>query len=223
MHLAQTLSEIRAKKLELARVDPRSGMPVAPPSAASEKGVAAVERRLGRRLPPSYRAFLLQHDGWPQFFQGASLLGVHHLSRGTFVDVARMVVDECETPVPELGPASARRGGGAALIPFGIDVRAEAIFAWNPARERADGELEVVLWMNEIGERLPSFPDFLELVLDVLGADLDARRAAPPPAALAPPPPAPPPPPPPPPRARGPGPPPPGPAGPRPTSKSRAA
>ena len=40
----------------------------------------------------------------------------------------------------------------------------------------ADGELEVVVWMNEIGARLPSFPAFLEHVLEMLGAEIAERQ-----------------------------------------------
>ncbi len=46
-----------------------------------------------------------------------------------------------------------------------------------PAVVSPDGELEVVVWINEIGERVESFPRFLELVLDMLHADLEERSA----------------------------------------------
>ena len=41
---------------------------------------------------------------------------------------------------------------------------------------RADGEMEIVVWMNEIGERVASFPDFLDLVLEMIGADIAERQ-----------------------------------------------
>jgi hypothetical protein len=172
MHWLDTIHEIRALRLELARLDPRGGMPVLPPSGAPDAGIAAVERRLGRQLPASYRAFLQQHDGWPQFFHGASLFGVRHLLRGAYVDVVRTVMAGWETPD---GPPS--RPSPHTLIPFGIDPRAETIFAWNPDSERGDGELQVVVWINEIGERVDSFESLLDLVLDMLKADLCARGA----------------------------------------------
>jgi hypothetical protein len=186
MHWLETITEIRAVKLELARKNPRGGMPIMPPAGASEGAIATVEKRIGRRLPPSYRAFLRAHDGWPELYQGASLLGARHLSRGTYVDLARMVLDECETPLPEMTPAT-RRGQTAPLIPFGIDAGAEAVFAWNPAEARDDDELEVVVWLNELGIRLASFPEFLILVLEMLSADLDARASSPGACALPPP------------------------------------
>jgi hypothetical protein len=166
------LHEIRSLKLDLARLDPRAGMPVLPPAGAALATLESAPRHLGRPLPPSYRALLAQHDGVPQLYQGASLLGLRALVRGTYVDLARMVIDAA--------------GVGAAspsdLVPFGIDAAGETIFAWDRARVRADGELEVVVWVNEIGERVDSFPSFLEMVRDMLKADVDDRRRAAPPA-----------------------------------------
>src|SRR6185312_9291089 len=108
------LADIRALKLSLARLDPRSGMPVQPPAGAGERAIEGAERRFGRPLPPSYRDFLSQHDGWPGFYQGASLLGTRPLSRGTYVDLVRLSLD-------------------GNLIPFGIDAHGETIFAWDLA------------------------------------------------------------------------------------------
>lgn len=161
MRWQSTLQEIRAKKLDLARLDPRAGMPVLPPSGAAPRAIEAVERRLGRPLPPSYRALLAQHDGVPQLYHGASLLGTRPLARGTYVDLARLVIDA---------------PGDADLVPFGIDATGEAIFAWDRAAARDDGELEVVIWVNEIGERVESFPAFLDLVCAMLTAEIDDRR-----------------------------------------------
>jgi hypothetical protein len=160
------LHEIRAQKLSLARLDPRAGMPVMPPVGATPGAIVAAEQRLGRALPPSYRALLAEHDGLPQLYQGAGLLGARSLARGTYVELARLVIDEprdAGVPAPE-------------LFPFGIDTAGETIFAWDTGRARADGELEVVLWVNEIVERVDSFPAFLELVRDMLAAELDDRQ-----------------------------------------------
>jgi hypothetical protein len=155
------LAEIRALKLSLARIDPRAGMPVLPPGGASPGAIAAVERRLGQPLPPSYRELLAQHDGLPSFYQGASLLGARPLSRGTYLELARLCI--------ETSP-------GAELVPFGVDGTGETIFAWDVSATARDGELPVVVWMNEIGERVDSFPSFLELVLEMLGGDVAERQ-----------------------------------------------
>ncbi|MFT3766057.1 MAG: SMI1/KNR4 family protein [Minicystis sp.] len=151
MRWQSLLYEIRGLKLDLARLDPRAGMPVLPPTGAAPAAIDAVERRLGCPLPPSYREMLAQHDGVPQLYQGASLLGTRPLTRGTYVDLARMVID-----VPGVGAASA-----SDLVPFGIDATGEAIFAWDRARVHEDGEIEVVVWVNEnrrAGGELPCVP-----------------------------------------------------------------
>lgn len=159
------LQEIRRKKLDLARLDPRAGMPVMPPPGASPAAIDTVERRLGRPLPRSYRALLAHHDGVPQLYHGASLLGVRPLSRGTYVDLARLSID-----TPE--------GAAGHLCPFGIDAQGEAIFAWDRSAPDHDGELPVVVWINEIGTRVESFPEFLELICDMISAEIDDRRRA---------------------------------------------
>lgn len=172
MHWTDALTQIRAKKLALARIDPHGGMPVSPPRGASASSVALVERRIGRALPPSYRAFLAQHDGFPLLFNAVSLLGANALARGTYVDLARLVLEECETPWRD-GAASAPTS--RELVPFAIDPSADTVAAWNPAVVTADGELEVVVWVAGIGLRCESFARFLELVLDMVSAELDER------------------------------------------------
>lgn len=161
MRWQSLLQEIRALKLELARLDPRAGMPVLPPAGAGPRAVDAVERRIGRPLPPTYRALLAQHDGFPHLYHGAGLLGARALSRATYLDLAHMVIG-----LPD-------------LVPFGVDAQAETFFAWDIGAERAGGELEIVVWINEIGERLESFPALLELVREMLTAEVDDRRRAP--------------------------------------------
>ncbi|APR74755.1 Hypothetical protein A7982_00101 [Minicystis rosea] len=165
MRWLSLLQEIRGLKLDLARLDPRAGMPVLPPLGAAPRAIEAVERRLGRALPPSYRELLEVHDGVPQLYHGASLLGTKPLARGTYVDLTRMVID-------------APGVSGSDLVPFGIDATGETIFAWDRAGASEDGELEVVVWVNEIVERVESFPAFLELVREMLTAEIDDRRRA---------------------------------------------
>lgn len=173
MHWEHLLHEIRARKHELVRLDPRTEMPILPPDGASPGAIAAVERKLGRPLPPSYRALLSMHDGIPSLYQGTSLLGAQDLVRGTFVGLCRLVID--------LGDRT--RGAGAerrraTLFPFGIDPDAEMIFAWDLGAPHRNGELPVVLWINEIGEQVESFPSLLELILAMLEGDIEERRRA---------------------------------------------
>jgi hypothetical protein len=176
MQWVHLLDTIRARKIQLARIEPRSPMPVLPPDGASRAAIDAVERKLGCPLPPSYRELLSMHDGVPELYQGASLLDTQHLARGTFVGLTRFVTDFGDI-TRALGAPSRR----APLFPFGIDAAAETIFAWDLSAPRADGEIEVVVWMNEIGARVESFPSLLELIIAMLESDVEDRlRALPP-------------------------------------------
>jgi hypothetical protein len=165
------LADIRALKLDLARLDPRAGMPVRPPLGASPAAIASVERRMGRAIPPGHRALLALHDGFPHLYQGASLLSAQQLARGAYVDLARMVIENGEGAVDE------RPKRKPTLFPFGIDARAETIFAFDLGEAREGGEIGIVIWMNEIGLRVESFQAFLETVREMLRGDLAERGA----------------------------------------------
>jgi hypothetical protein len=172
----ETIGKIRQAKMELSRVSPGMGPAIAPPPGATLRTISMAERRLRRRLPPSYRAFLHEHDGWPLFFEGASLLGTRELSKPGYGELTRAAFAAYETPIPEVGPPSRPEGRAEAMIPFGIDPKATAIFAFNPAMVRPDGEMEVILWVSELGERLECFGDFLSMVLEMLEMDVQARH-----------------------------------------------
>jgi hypothetical protein len=165
MPSSSLVESLRAARLELARLDPRGGMPLCPPPPATAEAISHAERRIGRPLPPSYREFLAVHDGWPQFFQGAALLGARQLARGAFVEVARMVLGE-------LSDADT-----AYVVPFGIDAEAEVILAWDFSRPGADGEVDVLFWVNEIGVTVGSFWAVLDLARDIVDAAVVDKRA----------------------------------------------
>ena len=167
------LREIRRVQTEIMRLAPHRDVGLVPNPGASAVAIAAAEQRIGRPLPPSYRAFLEVHDGWPRFFEDATLLGTAHLGIRLYEQAARAAFDAAETPVPEVGPPS--RAKRQVLIPFGADLQATTLFAFVAPTERVTGELGVVAWINEIGVRRDSFDDFLELVLELCEAELAAR------------------------------------------------
>jgi hypothetical protein len=116
---------------------------------------------------------LAQHDGWPRFYEGATLLGTANLGRRLYEELARAAWESTESSVPDLGPqAIALRSSRPLLIPFGVDLQATTLFAFNPAVRAEDGEFEVIAWVNEIGIRRESFTSFLELVLDLCESEL---------------------------------------------------
>lgn len=176
-HWKDTIARIRQLKMELAAENPGLGPSMAPPPGAPLRAISTVERRLRRRLPPSYRAFLHEHDGWPLFFQGASLLGTRELSKPSYGDLTRAAFVAYETPIPEMGPPSRPEGRADAMITFGMDPAASTIFAFNPAVTRPDGEMEVIIWVNELGERQESFAEFLSTMLEMLEIDVVEHRS----------------------------------------------
>jgi SMI1 / KNR4 family (SUKH-1) len=169
------LTRIKGIQTEILRAAPYRDLSLVPNPGASAAAIAAVEERIQHRLPPSYRAFLAQHDGWPRFFEGATLLGTANLGKRMYEDIARAAFEAAETPVPHLAPPS--RAQRPPIVPFGIDLQGTTLFAFNPTVTRADGECEVVAWVNEIGVRRDSFTDFLEFVLDMCDAELEGLNA----------------------------------------------
>ncbi|HMJ11548.1 MAG TPA: SMI1/KNR4 family protein [Polyangiaceae bacterium] len=171
------LAEIQRVQSEIMWVAPHRDIGLEPHPAASLTAIAAAEARIGRSLPPSYREFLLAHDGWPRFFEGASLLGTANLGRRLYDDLVHAAFEAAETPVPDVGPVTLRPNPRRILIPFGVDLQATTLFAFNPTVVDADGEFEVIAWVNEIGIRRDSFESFLELLVDLCAAERDTRIA----------------------------------------------
>jgi SMI1 / KNR4 family (SUKH-1) len=172
------LSDIRGVQTEIMRIAPHRDAGLVPNPRSSRHAIAAAEQRLGHALPPSYRAFLTKHDGWPRFFEGATLLGTANLGKRCYEEAARATFDAAETPVPDLGPPGSQPTRRV-LIPFGIDLQATTIFAFNPSVTTSDGEYEVIAWVNEIGMRYDSFTSFLQAVLELSEAELSGRLAEP--------------------------------------------
>jgi hypothetical protein len=166
------LLEIRQVHTEIMRVMPYRDLWLVPNPRASQAAIARAEGRVGRPLPPSYREFLAYSDGWPRFCEGASLLGTASLGKRSYAALAQAACEAAETPVPDLGPPSRYRCTLQQLVPFGIDMQATTLFAFNPAVIRTDGEYEVIAWVNELGLRRDSFEAFLEMVLELSQSEL---------------------------------------------------
>ena len=169
------LTRIKELQLEILRVAPYRDICLVPNPGASAVAIAAVEKRISHALPPSYREFLALHDGWPRFFEGATLLGTANLGKRMYEDMARAAFEAAETPVPWLAPPS--KVERKPVVPFGVDLQGTTLFAFNPSVTRADGECEVVAWVNEIGVRRDTFSNFLEFVIEMCESELDSHRA----------------------------------------------
>jgi len=169
-NFSNLLRKTKELQTEILRLAPYRDVGLVPNPGASPSAIAAVEERISHRLPPSYREFLALHDGWPRFFEGATLLGTANLGKRMYEDMARAVFEAAETPVPHLAPPS--RVERAPIVPFGIDLQGTTLFAFNPNVTRADGECEVVAWVNEVGVRSDTFTGFLEFVVEMCESEL---------------------------------------------------
>ncbi len=172
---SELLSEIRRRQTVILRNAPFRDFGLEGNPGASQASIRAAEARLGRPLPPSYREFLQLHDGWPRFYDGATLLGTVNLGRRMYDDLARAAFEAAETPEPEFGPPS--RFKPKVLIPFGIDMAATTLFVFNPSAVDEHGEYEVIAWINELGVRRSSFESFLEMILELCDSELEAADA----------------------------------------------
>jgi hypothetical protein len=176
MEWRETLEQIRSARPELAALAPATYSVMAPRDGATLRTISLAERRMGRRLPRTYREFLHLHDGWELFFGNTSLLGTHEIVQARYSDLSRSVFEAYETPIPEVGPRARPEGRPDAMIPFGIDPEATTLFAFNPAVVRPDGEMEVIAWVNGLGERYEAFGEFLASILELIATEVAFHR-----------------------------------------------
>ncbi|MFJ6011135.1 SMI1/KNR4 family protein [Streptomyces sp. NPDC092952] len=114
---------------------------------ASEERIAAVEKRLGRRLPPSYREFLRVSDGWQHAGGFVWLLAgtaeVHwHDDESALADIFEEYLDEDSDPEEWREAGVWRRG-------LQIDVEADAMHVvLDPEDVDEDGEWAVYSWAS---------------------------------------------------------------------------
>ncbi|MFD7069095.1 SMI1/KNR4 family protein [Streptomyces sp. NPDC059913] len=114
---------------------------------ASEERIAAVEKRLGRRLPPSYREFLRISDGWQHAGGFVWLLAgsaeVHwHNDESGLADIFEEYLDEDSDPEEWREAGVWRRG-------LRIDVEADAMYVvLDPEDVDENGEWAVYSWAS---------------------------------------------------------------------------
>ncbi len=163
----RSLSRIRRIHTELARSQPYRDDGLVPGPAASSAALERAEARLGVALPPSYREFLLRHNGWERFYDGASLLRAEELGQAKHLEGARSLL---RASLPT------RDGAAPRLLPFGIDSQMCSIFAFDV--NVGSAEKPVVAWVREVGVRTSNFPDFMELLAEFSAAELHSSRQA---------------------------------------------
>jgi predicted DNA-binding WGR domain protein len=137
---------------------------------ASEKDVAAYEAQLGLRLPPSYREFLLVHNGWQRFWGDTWIAGVSGKARTFVAGQAKRAVkwvasDSGWDPRKDHVIGANDNGGFLVLAP---EVGA------NGERKILDCVAGVVIAQNTFA----SFVDLVEKQLRYRGRDIKELPAA---------------------------------------------
>ena len=121
--------------------------------AATEAQVEALELTLKRRLPQSYRCFLLIYGQWRMVDGGVDLLPIDELLRGPTCERHKLwQVKEAAAGDPV---------AGRALIIGASSVTATK-YLLDPATQRVDGEWPLIQYHHGVEAEIPSFIEWLE-------------------------------------------------------------
>ncbi|WKD33244.1 SMI1/KNR4 family protein [Streptomyces xanthophaeus] len=150
--------EARSQEDEAARRDRWLGFP-----PASEERIAAMEERLGRRMPPSYREFLEVSDGWRNAGGFVWLLAGttdvrRHDNESGLADLFEEYLDDDAGPDERRNADIWRRG-------LQLDVESDITHVLlDPEEVDEDGEWAVYTWASwraEAPERHANFAEFM--------------------------------------------------------------
>jgi hypothetical protein len=140
--------------------------------------VQSVERCYGVALPPSYKEFLLRYDGWTNVFRGASLLSTTQLLNPAWHHRAEIALDRAAAAHLPGRLASARNSWrDDNLIPIGLDPSGSIVLVLDAGSANTHGEMESVAWISELGLRVPSFADLLDLFCELSAKGQQSTRA----------------------------------------------
>lgn len=165
----KSLAGLRELQTQLTALAPYRDTCLFPRSAASVNSVIAAEARLGHPLPPSYRQFLLRHDGWSRFFDGADLLSTAELGQKDYSQLAWMAFRAASSP-SRVGRPALRMNE---LLVFGVDAQCTTVFAFETCSGAPNNELNVLSWVGEVGTRSANFEEWLGWLASLCRMDLD--------------------------------------------------
>ncbi|MFD7551684.1 SMI1/KNR4 family protein [Streptomyces sp. NPDC059816] len=131
---------------------------------ASEERIVAMEARLGRRMPPSYREFLKVSDGWQH--AGGFVWLLAGTAEARWHDDAYGLADMFEEHVDEDAEPEERRGAEVWRHGLQLDVESDATrLVMDPDGVGEDGEWAVYSWASwraKPPRRYPSFSAFMQ-------------------------------------------------------------
>jgi hypothetical protein len=165
------LARLRAKQTELSKLMPYRDTCLIPLPGAPEVTITKVEATLGSPLPDSYRSFVKRYNGWPRFFEGASLLGTRDLGKVDDLRLARAIFHAAASP-SEGAPPPSYRSAGRRLLVFGTDRQGTTLFAFDLEDPSLFKDPPVIAWVSELGLRYPTFADFLTGLADMCESEL---------------------------------------------------
>ncbi|MER5895086.1 SMI1/KNR4 family protein [Streptomyces sp. NPDC001876] len=163
----------RNEKDEAARQARWLGFP-----PAAEARIAAMEERLGRRMPPTYREFLMVSDGWQhaggfvRLLAGATDARWHNNESG-LADMFEEYLDEDAEPAERQDADIWRRG-------LQLEVESDSTYVLlDPEDVGEDGEWAVYTWASWRAESPARYANFVEFMQDMYREfhSLRARRA----------------------------------------------
>lgn len=121
-----------------------------PPAKESE--IAAFEKRLGQRLPLSYRIFLSLHNGWQHWEGDTHLISIEQQQRGEYAEW-----------IQKLRRESWDEGNSAAMdgIFIGVQLNSVGGFVVDTSKVDDRGEMEIInLEYSEVAR----YSDFIDLL-----------------------------------------------------------
>jgi SMI1 / KNR4 family (SUKH-1) len=110
----------------------------------------ALERIVGKPLPPSYRAFMTRHNGWNRLVGDAKILAVQDYGSAW----VKQRLEDLGTLFYEFGPDPFEAGA----IPIMLGRTAKGFLVLDPSTVRKNGEMDFVSYDDT--EREDKFPDF---------------------------------------------------------------
>nr|WP_255203682.1 SMI1/KNR4 family protein [Myxococcus sp. AM011] len=123
---------------------------------ASARQLAALEKRLGKPLPPSYRAFLELHDGWADFDGDGAILSVEDQSKPWVKKRVASLGGHFE----EDGDSDPFKAGA---LPVMIGKTIRNYLVLDPSKTRRTGEMDFVLFdLAREEERFKDFTSYLK-------------------------------------------------------------
>ncbi|QCD54436.1 SMI1/KNR4 family protein [Streptomyces hawaiiensis] len=133
---------------------------------ASEERIAAMEERLGRRMPPSYREFLQVTDGWRH--AGGFVWLLAGTEDAHWHDNASELADTFEEYLEEDAGPEERREADIWRRGLQLDVESDAIYVlMDPEDVDEDGEWAVYTWASWRAAPPDRYANFLAFMRDM--------------------------------------------------------